>query len=121
MHRTTTVSRALAALFALLLLAACGGGGGGGGGDDDGAAGTDTEGAAAEAEPADGEPLDEDEARAEGNPETFERIAAEEDCAALEKEKAAHEANAERREARRASILEAYADAAGERMEELGC
>jgi len=66
-------------------------------------------------------PTPRDEARAEGNPETFERIAAEEDCAALEKEKAAHEANAERREARRASILEAYADAAGERMEELGC
>jgi hypothetical protein len=71
------------------------------------------------------EPLEPEEARRQGNPEVFDRIAAATDCAVLQSELDAHEANAETRRSdgdeRRASILEEYAAATEERMAELDC
>ena len=70
------------------------------------------------------EELEPEEARAEGNPDVYQRIASA-DCAQLADELEAHEENAESREAqgdhRRASILRAYAEETRARMDELSC
>jgi hypothetical protein len=68
-------------------------------------------------------PLSPDDAREAGNPEVYDRIASETDCAELQRERDTAKANAENRkdDPRRQSILESYADAAQDRMDEQHC
>ena len=71
------------------------------------------------------EPLDDEEAREAGNPEVYDRIETTTDCGLLASDLEAHENNAATRrdggDEARASILDAYAAATRERMEELDC
>jgi hypothetical protein len=113
-------------LLALLLVAFVGAGCGGD--DDDSSSDSKTtttkstdEGSSNTTE--DTAPLSPEEAREEGNPETYARIEGLKDCDALTRERDAAKANAETRKdnPRRVSILESYAEAAEDRMDELDC